>query len=139
VRHLAIGFAALLVVCGLPAEAADPSIILAGLPCSKLLAAYGTPQIESFLPSIVQNVSDLDRDGVLGSNANIADYVLTECRLNEGSTVGAVVHALFDAARFHNLPPIPIGGATTDRRVQAEWNAYDKWLKHRGPQPHYSQ
>ena len=117
--------------------AADPRIILAGLPCSKLLAAYGTSQIQSFLPSIVENVSDMDRDGALGSNANIADYVLTECRLNEGSTVGAVVHALFDAARFHNLPPVPIGGATSEPRVLAERNAYDKWLKHRGPQPRY--
>jgi hypothetical protein len=129
--------AAALVLTG-PATAADPRIVLAGLPCTKLLAVYGTPQIQSFLPSIVQNVSDMDRGGVLGSSANIADYVLTECRLNEGSTVGEVVLALFDAARFHNLPAIPIGGATNDPKVRAEWNAYDKWLKHKGPQPHYA-
>ena len=42
----------------------------------------------------------MDRGGVLGSDANIDDYVLTECRLNEGSTVGEVVLALF---RAHNL------------------------------------
>jgi hypothetical protein len=125
-------------VWSLSAGAVDPRIVLAGLPCSTLLDAYGTPQIASFLSSIVANVSDMDRDGVLGSNANIADYVLTECRLNEGSTVGAVVHALFDVARFHNLPAIPIGGATSDPTVQAEWDAYEKWLKHRGPQPRYS-
>src|SRR5882762_6969439 len=89
------------------AIAADPRIVLAGLPCARLLAAYGTPQIQSFLPSITQNVGDMDRGGVLGSNANIADYVVTECRLNEGSTVGEVVLALFEAARFHNLPAIP--------------------------------
>lgn len=120
------------------AQAADPRIVLAGLPCTELLKAYGTPRIESFLPSIVQNVGDMDKGGVLGSNANIADYVLTECRLNEGSTVGEVVLALFPAERFHNLPQIPIGGATSDPRDQAEWKAYDRWLKHQGPRPHYS-
>jgi hypothetical protein len=80
----------------------------------------------------------MDAAGVLGSNANITDYVLTECRLNEGFTVGQAVFALFSAANSHNLPAIPIGGATSDPKVQAEWRAYERWLKHRGPKPLYT-
>jgi len=121
----------------IPPSPADPQIALASLPCSKLLGAYGTPQIGAF-SSITSDVIEMDKGGILGSNANVDDYVLTECRLNEGFTVGQAVLALFSAARSNNLPAIPMGGASNAARIGAERLAYDKWLKHDGPQPEYA-
>ena len=125
------------IMIGATAEAAD-RITLAGLPCSQLLAGYGTKRGGAWIESVNDDVSRIDAAGVLGSNANITDYVLTECRLNEGFTVGQAVIALFASANSHNLPAIPIGGATSDPKVQAEWQAYERWLKHQGPKPRYS-
>jgi hypothetical protein len=117
---------------------AQDRITLAALPCTQLLASYGTDRGGSWLISIYEDVSRMDKAGLLGSNANIMDYVLTECRLNEGFTVGQAVFALFSAANSHNLPPVPIGGATAERRVQAERQQYERWLKHQGPKPRYA-
>jgi hypothetical protein len=76
-----------LVMIAATAEAAD-RITLASLPCSQLLTSYGTTRGGAWLASINEDVSQMDAAGVLGSNANITDHVLTECRLNEGFRVG---------------------------------------------------
>src|SRR5262249_7257110 len=51
-------------------------------------------------------------------------------------TVGQTVETLFKQKRAGRLPQIPIVGATEDPQVQAEWDAYDKWIRHQGPRPH---
>jgi len=71
----------------------------------------------------------------LGSSANTYDYVATECRLNETITVGQAVRSLFAQQRENRLPPIPMGGATSDPEVQATWKAFDRWVHHQGPRP----
>jgi hypothetical protein len=120
------------------AEAQHKKLVLAGLPCSSLLEAYKTPQFDSYIPSIQQDIGNRDIGGRLGSNINITEYILTECRLNADFTVGEAAEKLFGDSRNRKLPPIPIGGATDDPKVQADWAAFDRWLKHQGPRPQYS-
>ena len=63
--------------------------------------------------------------------------MLTECRLNETYRIGEAVFSLFEKAKASRLPTIPIGGATADPQVHAEWDAFDKWIHHRGPRPDF--
>jgi hypothetical protein len=116
---LAIAVTVLLVMMG-TAEAQNKKLVLAGLPCSSLLGAHKTAQFDSYIQSIRQDIGDRDIGGRLGSNINITEYILTECRLNEGSTVGEAAEKLFADSRNRKLPPIPIGGATDDPKVQAD-------------------
>jgi hypothetical protein len=62
--------------------------------------------------------------------------VAIECRLHEQYMVGAAVDDLFDQNRRHSLPPLPLDDPTDDRRLQAQWDALDMWLHHKGPRPH---
>jgi hypothetical protein len=86
---LAIAAVTLLATAG-SVKADHKKLVLAGLPCSKLLSAYGTSQFQSFIPSIVSDISDRDIGGRLGSDSNITDYILSECRLNERFTVETI-------------------------------------------------
>jgi hypothetical protein len=111
--------ASALVAATSPALAGD---IVSKTPCTELLHAYGTEAFQAF---------------ELGG-ANDTDYVLTECRLHESYTIGQVQRLLAQEERENKLPAIPIGGATGDPKVHAQWQAYDKWLHHEGPRPDLS-
>ena len=63
---------------------------------------------------------------------------MTECRLSENSKIGEAVEKLFDEKRLGQLPRIPIDGATGDPRIHAEWVAFEMWILHKGPRPHFS-
>ncbi len=134
---LTVAVVALLVMVG-TAGAQHRKLDLAGLPCTTFLGAYKTDQFDSYIPSISQDIGDGDVGGRLGSTINITEYILTECRLHEDFTVGEAAEKLFSDSRNRKLPPIPIGGATNDPKVQADWAAFDRWLKHQGPRPKYS-
>jgi hypothetical protein len=109
------------------------SVTVGSMPCFKYLIAYGTPQLSAVNDQLIDFVMS-QGDG-LGSSANMADYVATECRLNEGITVGQALKNLFDQRRKNRLPPIPIGGATSDPEAQASWKAFERWIHHQGPRP----
>jgi hypothetical protein len=106
---------------------------LSSTPCSKLLIAYGSPQMPAQIDTLVEFVMR-QGDG-LGSAANILDFVATECRLNESITIGQAVKNLFNQERANSLPPIPIGGASNDPKVQESWKAFERWVHHQGPRP----
>lgn len=108
---------------------------VAALPCTDLLHAYGSERFETLADPITEYIGENDADGGLGSAINEEDYVLTECRLNESSSIGTAVIRVFAEKRLAQLPPIPIGGATDDPRVEADWNAFDKWIQGQGPRP----
>jgi hypothetical protein len=106
---------------------------VASLPCTKYLNAYGTTEFSSISEPLIDAVSA--RGDGLGSGANIIDFVATECRLNEKLPVGRAIENLFDQQRHNRLPRIPIGGATADAEVHASWDAFEKWIHHKGPRP----
>ena len=112
---------------------------IATLPCSRYLNAYGTESFESLNYPLTEYISQKDADSPpdksLGSTINITSYMLTECRLNETYRIGEAVFSLFQKMKGSRLPRIPIGGATTDPKVHAEWDAFDKWIHHQGPRP----
>jgi len=112
------------------------SATVGSMPCSKYLIAYGTPQ-SSAVSDLLINFVTGQGDG-LGSAANIVDFVATECRLNESISVGQAVKNLFDQQRENRLPPIPVGGATSDPKVQASWKAFERWVHHQGPRPFFA-
>jgi hypothetical protein len=116
---------------------AQRKLTLAGLPCSSFLQAYGTDEFGSY-SSVSVEIGNRDVGGRLGSTINIDEYILTECRLHEGFTVGEAAEQLFTDARARRLPPIPVGGATSDPKVEADWTAFERWLKQKGPMPRYS-
>jgi hypothetical protein len=105
------------------------------LPCTDFLRAEGTKLFTALTNPLVAYISE--NDSGFGSTANIVDYMLTECRLHESLTVGKAVDNLFEKKRHHRLPLIPMGGATEDPKVHAQWDAFDKWLHHSGPRPHF--
>lgn len=107
--------------------------VIASLPCTKYLNAYGTPEFSPMSLPLIETVSS--RGDGLGSGVNIMSFVATECRLHETITIGQAVDNLFDQQRHNRLPRIPIGGATADPEVQASWDAFDKWVHHDGPRP----
>jgi hypothetical protein len=74
----------------------------------------------------------------LGTPVNTTSYLLTECRLREGQTIGKAVDNLFEQRRIGRLPQIPIGGATSDPYARAIWLPFDKWVRHQGPRPNFS-
>jgi hypothetical protein len=51
--------------------------------------------------------------------------------------MGEAIEKLFDEKKHDQLPEIPIGGATDDPQDQANWDAFDKWIHHQGPAPHF--
>ena len=106
---------------------------IARVPCKRLLDAYLTDDFTPMMEPIFKYVEG----GQLkfGSRANIRDYVLTECRLNESYIIGEAVQHLMEKNLQGRLPRIPIGGATPDPAVHAVWKAFDKWIKHQGPAP----
>jgi hypothetical protein len=108
---------------------------LISMPCSNLLIAYGSPRMPAPIDTLVEFVMG-QGDG-LGSAANILDFVATECRLNERITIGQAVKNLFNQEREHRLPAIPIGGATSDPKVEESWKAFEKWVHHQGLRPSF--
>lgn len=108
---------------------------VSALPCKDFLEAYGTKRFSSLSNPIVIYFDE--KDSGFGSAANISDYVATECRLHEKYKIRQAVDDLFDKKRHHHLPSIPVGGATMDPHVHAQWDAFDKWLRHKGPRPHF--
>lgn len=115
-----------------PPEPLDYAAV-ASLSCVKLLDAYGTTQFSPLTEPLIETISS--RGDGLGSGINILSFVATECRLHETITVGQAVENLFDQQRRNRLPRIPIGGATADPEAQATWDAFDKWIHHKGPRP----
>lgn len=111
---------------------------VATLPCTNLLKAYGKELFSGLIDPVAEYIGEKDQDQGFGSTANITDYVLTECRLSENSKIGEAVEKLFEEKRLGQLPRIPIGGATGDPRIHAEWIAFEKWILHKGPRPHFS-
>jgi hypothetical protein len=116
---------------------------VAALPCMNLLNAYGrglnaegVERWSSLFDPVAEYISK--KDSGFGSTVNITDYVLTECRLNENLKISEAVNNLFDKKRRNRLPEIPIGGATDDPKVHADWDAFDKWIHHLGPRPNFS-
>jgi hypothetical protein len=116
---------------------------ISSLPCLTYLKAYRTTRFDAINDPIVEHMSVMDANSSpnnsLGSNINISNYVLTECRLNETFRIGEAVFHLFEKQHLNHLPRIPIGGATDDIQAHAEWNAFDKWIHHRGPLPTLTQ
>jgi hypothetical protein len=121
-------------------EPAAPNAItyemVAAMPCVSFLDALGTSRFSEFTDPLIQVVGP--RDGGLGSTANMTSYVLTECRLSESKKIGQAVDSLFEQKRRGRLPQIPIGGATQDPYVQANWVEFDNWIHHLGPRPDFS-
>jgi len=111
--------------------------MLSSTPCSKLLTAYGSPQMPAPIDQLVEFVVE-QGDG-LGSAANVLDFVATECRLNEKITIGLAVKNLFNQEKANRLPPIPVGGATNDPKVKESWKAFERWLHHQGPRPVFAE
>jgi hypothetical protein len=109
---------------------------VAAMPCVNLLNAHGTYRLSELTDPLVQVVGQ--REGGLGSVANMTSYVLTECRLNESKNISQAVDNLFEQKRRGRLPQIPIGGATSDPYVRANRLAFDKWIHHGGPRPDFS-
>jgi hypothetical protein len=120
-------------------SATDPKKLdygtIAALPCTAFLDDYGTTQPSSLIEPLIATIGA--RGDGLGSGANIIDFVATECRLHEKVTIGQAIENLFDQQRHNRLPRIPIGGATSDPEVHASWEAFDKWIHHRGPRPDF--
>jgi Superinfection immunity protein len=102
--------------------------------CTTLLNAFGTPAFGDMGNAIVGFVNS--RTG-LGNAANIEDYVATECRLHEDVTVGQAVENLFEQQKQNRLPRIPIGGASDNPVVHANWDAFGRWVHHQGPPPDF--
>jgi TPR repeat protein len=106
-----------------------------------LLNAEGTERLSSLIDPVAEHIGE--KDSGFGSTANITDYVLTECRLLEVTglesfKIGDAVDNLFVKKQGNHLPDIPIGGATDDPRVHADWDAFEKWVHHQGPRPIYN-
>jgi hypothetical protein len=118
-----------------PATLVDKYVAVAATPCSTLLNLYGTESFYPLIDPVIQFMSAMENG--FGSTINITDFVLTECRLNESFTIQEAVTDLFHKKQQGQLPQIPIGGATTEPRVQAAWDAFDKWIHHRGPPPDF--
>jgi hypothetical protein len=108
---------------------------LAASPCVNLLNAYGTVYFSSFSDPIVAFIREKDEG--YGSTINIDSYLLTQCRVNESYSIGKVVDGLFELKRQNRLPQIPIGGATSKPQVEADWDAFNKWIHHNGPRPDF--
>lgn len=120
-----------------PSPVVQKYVAVATTPCSALLNSYATENFNSLIDPVVQFMSAMEND--FGSMINITDYVLTECRINEGYNIQEAVTDLFRKKQQGLLPEIPIGGATADPKVQATWDAFDKWIHRRGPQPNFDQ
>ena len=99
------------------AKAADYATI-AALPCANVLNAHGTTRFPALIESVTEFINRKNRDGRFGSNSNIEDYVLTECRLNEPLKIGQAVEKLLGDQRHGQLPRIPIGGASQNPQSQ---------------------
>jgi hypothetical protein len=112
---------------------AQDYVTVSALTCKDFLEAYGTERGMSLSEPIVDHIYKTNGD--FGSAANITDYVAIECRMHEQYKIGTAVEELFKKERQHSLPQIPIGGATADPKVHAQWDAFDKWLHHNGPRP----
>ena len=110
---------------------------VAGLSCKDFLEAYGTDLFFSLSPPIIGYVTERERNHRFGSAANIGDYVAIGCRLHENYRVGEAVNDLFEQEKGRGLPALPIGDATSDPRAQAQWDALDNWLHHKGPRPKF--
>jgi hypothetical protein len=117
-----------------PASAASYGVI-ATYPCSRLLSAYANSKFDELSEPLASYISAYDSG--FGSTINIISYALTECRLNESEDIGKAVSNLFEQKRLNRLPRIPIGGATNDARVEADWVAFRKWIGHQGPRPDF--
>ena len=72
---------------------------VAALPCTNLLKAYGNERFSSLSDPVNEYIRKKDNDSDFGSTANIDDYVVTECRLNENYKIGEAVKTLFDKKR----------------------------------------
>ena len=89
----------------------------------------------SLIRPIITYVTERDPKDRFGNEADIGDYVAIECRLHEKYKIGAAVDDLLDQNRRHSLPPLPLENATQDPGLQAQWDALDMWLHHKGPRP----
>jgi hypothetical protein len=108
---------------------------VAALSCNDFLDAYGTDLSYSLTRPIITYVTERDPKDRFGNEADIGDYVAIECRLHEKYKIGAAVDDLLDQNRRHSLPPLPLENATQDPGLQAQWDALDMWLHHKGPRP----
>jgi hypothetical protein len=130
-----VGMAAALLATSVSGAADLSYTTVAVLSCKDFLEAYGTDFSYSLTRPIESYVADKDAKDRFGSGNHIGDYVAIECRLHEQYKVGAAVDDLFDQNRRHSLPPLPPDDPSEDPRLQAQWDALDMWLHHKGPRP----
>ena len=111
---------------------AEPNAM--SLPCSKFL----TQDHPTVPPEIIYSVRDTPAGHGLCCGVDIELLVLTECRLYENFTVRDAVEKMIADYRLNRLPAIPAShNQQNDPRIDADWKAFDRWLKHQGPQPAY--
>jgi hypothetical protein len=130
-----VGMAAALLATSVSGAADLSYTTVAVLSCKDFLEAYGTDFSYSLTRPIETYVADRDAKDRFGSGAPIGDYVAIECRLHEQYKIGAAVDDLFDQNSRHSLPPLPPDDPTENPRLQAQKDALDKWLHHKGPRP----
>jgi hypothetical protein len=114
---------------------ARPYEAVAHLTCVDLLNALDTSRSSELVDPVVEVIGQHDE---FGTPINRTSYLLTECRLREGQTIGKAVDNLFEQKRLGRLPQIPIGGATSEAYVRAIWVPFDKWVRHQGPRPNFA-
>ncbi len=105
----------------------------ATIPCSDFLAAYGTNRFDPLGSAATEYLEE--KDNSLGSYANMESYLLTECRLHENFKMWEAIRDLSGQSDSGTLPPIPVGGADTEPQVQADREAFAKWIQHQGQRP----
>lgn len=103
--------------------------------CSQFLNAFDTPTFQELSGPIISYVRTFEP--TFGTNTNIVNFTLTECRLNENELIGKAVSNLFEQKRVNRLPRIPIGGATNDIVVENNWSDFKRWIHHQGPRPDF--
>jgi hypothetical protein len=107
------------------------------LSCKDFIEGYETDLLDSLVPSIRTYLLRGDRDQQSLSATNIGAYVAMVCRLHENWRVGAAVEDLTGQKKHGRLPALPKGDATDNPDVEAQWEAFDKWLHHQGPRPQF--
>ena len=130
-----VGLATALLASSVSSAADLSYATVAALSCKDFLDAYGTEFSYSLTRPIETYLAEKDVKDRFGSGAHLGDYVAIECRLHEQYKIGAAVDDLFDQNRRHSLPPLPLDDASEDPRLQAQRDALDLWLHHKGPRP----
>jgi preprotein translocase subunit SecG len=105
------------------------------LTCGDILGSLDASYSTQLIDPVVKYIGQQDD---LGTPADRRSYLLTECRLRENQTVQEAVDNLVQQKRVRCLPRIPVGGATSSDYDRAVWIPFDKWVRHQGPRPNFS-